>query len=126
MIRQQFENLLPDDPVTTPYLAKEGEEPVGRCLENLELRHENNFFARIDNQRLFVWGVPWHKPVVYDNLTRVSAELLDLERGGVEEQLSFADYHALDFRIPANSKAIAKGCYPKGDVPLVRLGTMDK
>jgi len=124
MIPKQFENLFLDDPVTTPYLAKEGGEPVGRSLENLELRHENNFFARIDGQRLFMWGVPWNKPVEYDNLPKVSEELLGLEKGGSEGQLVFGDYHTLDLRIPTDSEAIIKECYPKGDVPLVRLGTI--
>ena len=125
MIPKQFENLLLDDPVTTPYLAKEGEEPVGRCLENLELCHENNFFARNDGQKLFIWGVPWHKPIEYDNLEKVAEDLLQLENGSQECQLPFADYHALDLRIPADSEAIKAECYPRGDVPLVRLGTLD-
>ena len=123
MIPKQFENLLADDPVTTPYLAKAGEEPVGRCLENLELRHENNFFARNDGQELFVWGVPWHKPVKYSELPKIAQDLLGLEKGSSEGQLPFVDYHALDLRIPVDSEAIKKECYPRGDVPLVRLGT---
>jgi len=124
MTPKQFENFLLDDPVTTPYLAKDGEEPVGRCLENLELRHENNFFARSDNQKLFIWGVPWHKPVEYDDLSKVAGDLLDLERGSCEGRLPFADYHALDLRIPDDSEAFTMECYPQGDVPLVRLGTL--
>jgi hypothetical protein len=125
MVPQQSEGLLLDDPVTSPYLAKKGEEPVGRSLENLELRHENNFFARTDAQRLFVWGVPWHKPVEYDNLAKVSEELLGLEKGSTEGQILFKDYHALDLRIPLSFDAVKKECYPRGNVPFVRLGTAE-
>jgi hypothetical protein len=125
MIQQQSANLLLDDKITTPYLAKEGEEPVGRSLENLQLKHENNYFARRDGQKLLIWGAPWRKFVEYDNLSKVSEELLELEKGSVVAPFIFADYHALDFRIPADSEAIKKECYPRGEVPLVRLGTIE-
>ena len=125
MSRQQDQHLISNDPITTPSLAKEGGEPVGRCLENLELRHENNVFARNDGQKLFVWGVPWRKFVEYDNLGKVSEDLPGLERGSQEEQLTFGDYHTLDLRVPSNSQAIKMGCYPQGDIPLVHLGTTE-
>jgi len=95
---------------------------VGRSLENLELRHEHNFFARNGNQRLFVWGVPWQRPVEYTDLTKVSEELLGLEKGSQEGNLVLADYHALDLRISADAPAVIKESYPRGEVPLVRLG----
>ena len=126
MIPRQSDGVLLDDPVTTPYQAKEGEEPVGRSLENLELRHEKNFFARSGSQRLFVWGVPWQRFVEYTDLAKVSEELLGLERGSQQGHIVFADYHALDLRIPADSDAIIKENYPRGDVPLVRLGTVER
>ena len=34
------------------------------------------------------------------------------------------DYLARDFRLPAESPALKMGCYPKGDVPGVKLGTL--
>ena len=126
IIQQEPENFVLDDKSMLPYLAKEGEEPVGRCLENLQLTHENNFFARSDNQKLVIWGAPWRKFVEYDNLAKVAEELLGLERGGVEMPITFADYHALDLRVPADSAAVRMGCYPQGTVPLVRLGTLER
>jgi hypothetical protein len=124
MVPTQSEDILLADAVTAPYLAKTGEEPVGRCLENLELRHENNFFARRDGQRLFVWGGLGFKHVEYDDFAKVSEELLGLEKGSLEGSIVFRDYHVLDLRIPADSEAIKMDCYPRGDVPLVRLGTI--
>ncbi|MCL2711022.1 MAG: right-handed parallel beta-helix repeat-containing protein [Planctomycetaceae bacterium] len=126
MLPRQSEGVLLDDPVTSPYQARAGEEPVGRSLENLELRHENNFFARSGNQRLFVWGVPWQRFVEYTDLAKVSEELLGLETGSREGSLIFADYHALDLRIPANADEKIKASYPRGEVPLVRLGTVER
>jgi len=124
MVPAQSEHFLLADAVTAPYVSKTGEEPVGRCLENLELRHENNFFARRDGQRLFVWGAPGFKHVEYEDFAKVSEELLGLEQGSREGSLVFGDYHALDLRVPTYSEAIKKDCYPKGSVPLVRLGTL--
>jgi len=123
--QNRSEGVPLDDKTTVPYLAKEGEEPVGRCLENLQLHHENNYFARLSEQKLFIWGVPWRNPVEYTNLAKVAEDLLGLEKGGVEKPITFADYHALDFRIPVDSEALKMKCYPQGEVPLVRLGTID-
>ena len=55
------------------------------------------------------------------NLDDVRAEL-KFEREGQAAEFRVEDYQARDFRVPVDSPALKMGCYPRGEVPGVRLG----
>ncbi len=96
--------------------------PVGLSLEKLKLTFENNLYSAQPWQGLFHWGVPWKRHKKYRTLSEVQSEL-KLEKGSESSQFSFEDYLTRDFRVPVESTALKKGCYPKGEVPGVKLGT---
>ena len=48
---------------------------------------------------------------------------LKLEGGSQAGEVRFADFLTRDFRVPPDSPVLKMGCYPKGDVPGVVLGT---
>jgi hypothetical protein len=97
--------------------------PVGLTLEKLNLAFENNLYCAQPWQGLFHWGVEWGRHKKYANLEDVRSEL-KLERGSRTADFRVEDHLARDFRVPADSPALKMGCYPKGDVPGVTLGTM--
>ena len=109
---------------TDPYQAKDGNEPLGRSFETLNIKHENNFFAKMDNQKLYMWGVPWSKHRYYDTLENVQTDLPDFEGNAKVGKLDFADYRTLDLRVPEGSDVLKMNCYPQGQVPGVILGTI--
>jgi hypothetical protein len=98
-------------------------EPVGLNLEVLKFTFENNLYWAQPWQALFVWGVGWKRHRTYGTLDDVRSEL-KLESGGQTADLVVADERARDFRVPAESQALKMGCYPRGDVPGVRLGIL--
>jgi hypothetical protein len=49
---------------------------------------------------------------------------LNIDKGSVVAPFVFADYHTLDFRVPANSPALKMNAYPRGEVPGVKLGIL--
>jgi hypothetical protein len=120
---ENFKGVSQNDLDKGVFVAEAGEVPVGRSLETTKFQHENNFFARRGNQKLFVWGAPWSNFKEYDSLVAIPKELLGIEKGSREDQIEFFDSHSLDLRIPADAEQLLKDCYPKGSVPGVRLGT---
>ena len=96
--------------------------PVGLTLEALQITFENNLYGVQPWQGLFHWGTPWRRHKKYAKLADVQAEL-KLESRSQTADFRVEDYLARDFRVPAESSALKMGCYPKGDVPGVKLGT---
>ncbi len=94
---------------------------TGLSLEKLHLAFEGNLYCPGLGQDLFNWGVTWKKHHRYATLDQLRRDLSLDQRGEVAE-LHFEDYHGLDFRVPENSPAVRKDCYPHGEVPHVRLG----
>ena len=106
------------------YLAKDtAGGPVGLTLEKLEITFENNLYCAQPWQGLFHWGAAWRRHKKYATLADVQSEL-KLESGSQTAEFRVEDYLARDFRVPADSPALKMGCYPKGDVPGVKLGIM--
>jgi hypothetical protein len=46
------------------------------------------------------------------------------EKDGMVLDPQFADWKNLDLRVPADSPLLSRGCYPKGEVPGVKLGVV--
>ncbi len=92
-------------------------------LEDLHLTFGHNFYAPGPGQGLFNWGVTWKRHKKYNDLDLVR-EQLALAQGSKVGAFHIQDYFGDDFRVPADSRAIEMGCYPKGTVPGVRLGPL--
>jgi len=93
-------------------------------LEKLSLTFKDNLYYADSGQGLFNWGVAWKKHRRYVTLEQVCGEL-GFEQGSTAAAVRLRDYWALDMRVPAGSQAIRMDCYPRGDVPGVRLGTWE-
>ena len=103
--------------------ARDGEtRPDGLTLEKLSITFRDNLYSTGPDQELFNWGVTWQKHKKYRRLDDVRTEL-NLEQGSKLVEITFKDFSSLDFRLSANSPAIRLNCYPKGQVPGVKLGT---
>jgi Right handed beta helix region/Chondroitinase B len=106
------------------FVAKDGlGAPAGLSLEKLAITFENNLYDARPWQGLFHWGVAWKRHRQYAKLDDVRAEL-GLERGGQAAEFRVGDFPSRDFRVPADSPALKLGCYPRGDVPGVKLGIL--
>ncbi len=104
--------------------AKAGEAASdGLSLEKLELTLRDNLYFAAPGAELFNWGVTWKKNTRYRSLEQVRKEL-GLEQGSTITEFTVKDFAALDFRVPADSPAVKMRCYPQGEVPGVRLGTL--
>jgi hypothetical protein len=115
----------PKDDMAAEYQAKRKTgAPVGLSLEKLNLVFEGNLYAVQPGQVLFGWGPKWARHKQYETPDALRAEL-KLETGRVIESLPFANVHARDFRLPADSPALRAGCYPQGEVPGVKLGAIN-
>ena len=97
--------------------------PAGLTLETLAITFANNLYDARPWQGLFNWGVDWKKHKKYAKLDDVRAEL-KLESGSEAAEFRVENYQSFDFRVPANSPALKMGCYPKGNVPGVKLGIL--
>lgn len=95
--------------------------PADTSLEKLQFDFQDNLYCLGPGQSLFHWGVPWRKHKSYDGLAEIQQEL-SLAQGSALEELQLSDYAAYDLRVPANSPALEKACYPRGSVPGVLLG----
>ncbi len=114
----------PAQDVASGYQARgKSGAPAGLTLETLAIRFENNLYDSRPWQGLFVWGVEWKRHKRYAKLADVQAEL-KLETGGLATEIQFADFHGRDLRVPADSPALKRGCYPRGEIPGVQLGTL--
>ncbi|MCY3020807.1 MAG: right-handed parallel beta-helix repeat-containing protein [Planctomycetota bacterium] len=112
--------------IAADYQAKSKEgAPVGLDLAKLKLTFENNCYHAERGEGLFNWGPAWKKNRKYGSLDDVRKEL-SLESGGQCAEFVVGDYLTRDLRVPADSPALKLGCYPKGAVPGVVLGTLGK
>ncbi len=68
-------------------------------------------------------SVDWKRHKRYATPGEVRAEL-KLESGGQAAEFRVENVQSRDFRVPADSPALKMGCYPKGEVPGARLGTL--
>jgi hypothetical protein len=103
------------------YQAGKDQSPTGLNLQKLKITFQGNLYAVNPGQGLFNWGCTWRKHRKYSNLDDVRKEL-KLTDGCRVDKVQFADLLSLDLRVPADSPPVKMGCYPKGDVPGVRLG----
>ncbi|MHC4165364.1 MAG: right-handed parallel beta-helix repeat-containing protein [Planctomycetota bacterium] len=112
-----------DDQRHWPKSMQETDNTTERqSLENLEMKFENNLYAPAPGQGLFNWGVTWKRHEKYSDLDAVRQQLA-FEKGGRRGEAAFADISKLDLRVPSGSPAVKMRCYPRGNVPRVRLGT---
>lgn len=120
---------LPDDgkavaDLAAGYQAKDASgNPVGLSLEHLKLTIRDNLYVTRPGQGLLNWGTTWKRHRCYADLDEARREL-GFEEGGRAEAVHFGDVARRDFRVAADSPAMAMGCYPQGDVPGVRLGVL--
>lgn len=104
--------------------AKDAKDvPPGLSLEKLNIRFAENLYAVDEGQGLFHWGTTWKRHERYADVAAVR-KALSLEQNSRVAPFVFADYLTRDFRIPRDSPALKMGCYPKGEVPGVRLGVL--
>ncbi len=112
----------PKDDIAAPYQAREKQgAPSGLSLEKLKLTFENNLYCAAPEQGLFIWGTAWHKHEKYTAVDQIQ-KALNMENGGQSADPRFADFAQRDLRVPGDGPAVKMGCYPKGDVPGVKLG----
>lgn len=93
-------------------------------LENLNIRFENNFYARDKsdaNSALLNWGTAWKRNRKYASFDDLRSEL-GFEKTGAEGEFAMRDYLTRDFRLPASSPVWKMKAYPQGEVPGVLLG----
>jgi hypothetical protein len=90
-------------------------------LEGLKLSFSQDVYAVHGAQGLFNWGVTWKPHQQYRSLDDVRREL-QLEKESVVAPVAFENFSGRDLRISADSPAARMGCYPRGEVPGVRLG----
>ncbi|MBN2132238.1 MAG: right-handed parallel beta-helix repeat-containing protein [Sedimentisphaerales bacterium] len=90
-------------------------------LEELNLTLENNLYWPGPGHGLFHWGVPWKRHKRYESLKQVQEELSLAAESRIAE-FRVEGFSSLDLRLPADSPAIERHCYPQGAVPGVRLG----
>jgi hypothetical protein len=95
--------------------------PEGLTLEDLAFTMEGNLLAAKPGAQLYQWGCAWAPHETYDTIPAIN-EALGLERGSRVAELQFADWASLDLRVPADSPMLSMGCYPRGEVPGVKLG----
>jgi hypothetical protein len=109
----------------TEYKAKDRQGvPADLSLEKLNFQFSNNVLASTTKGTLWNWGLPWFGRIRrYSELDEMRREL-NIDKGSTVAPLVFANYHALDLRVPADSPALKMNAYPRGEVPGVRLGIM--
>ena len=100
-------------------MAVSGQGPL--CLELLNFVINGNVYWGGDNVPLMRWG----NLLTYQNLADLRAGE-GFEKDGAVLDPQFADWKDLDLRVPADSPLLKMGCYPKGEVPGVRLGTIGR
>jgi hypothetical protein len=108
------------------YQAREEQgQPHGLSLDQLRLALTDNLFAQHPGQASVRWGVPWRRHSVFSEPARAATELPGIETRSRLVDAPFANPAARDFRLPAGHPAHLDGCYPRGEVPGVRLGTSE-
>jgi hypothetical protein len=99
--------------------------PSGSALADLKLNLRDNIYYPGPGQGLFNWGVTWKRHKRYLDLETVYREL-SFGQGSRIVDIGIKDFHKLDLRIPMDSPARKMQCYPKGNVPGVRLGKYER
>lgn len=96
-------------------------QPVGLSLEKLNFALNGNVYWGSETVPLMAWrGL-----LNYQNLQDLRAGE-GFEKDGVVLDPQFADWKNLDLRVPADSPLVKMGCYPRGEVPGIKLGVMKK
>jgi len=96
-------------------------QPKGLFLEKLNFSFDGNIYWSGTAVPLMMWkGL-----LEYVDLQPLSAAE-GFEKNGAILDPQFANWREYDLRVPEGSPLITKGCYPRGDVPGVRLGVMKK
>jgi hypothetical protein len=109
--------------IASAYAAKTSEgQPQSLTLEKLQLRFEKNVFFAAPSQGWFKWGPTWARHKSYASLSEFQSAL-GIAPDNQTLNPGFSDLHQLDFRLPAETMAQLKECYPQGQVPGVKLGT---
>ncbi|MCH5377303.1 MAG: hypothetical protein JJ992_25350, partial [Planctomycetes bacterium] len=125
--QRQWPTSMQTAPDTRPPAGEKSEQapaqPMDLSLEDLRLAFEGNLYWPGPGQDLFNWGVTWKKHKRYANLDELRQDLSIDQRGEVAE-FHVMDFAGLDFRVPGDSPAVRKDCYPHGEVPNVRLGIL--
>ena len=121
------DSIKPKDDIAAPYKSREKGAPADLNLESLKLTFENNLYFAAPGQGFFNWGTAWQKHEKFASVEEIK-KAIGLENAGASQAADprFADYLSHDLRVPAESPAIKMGCYPKGDVPGVRLGILNE
>ena len=99
--------------------------PSQPTLEGLKLGLHDNLYYAAPGQGVFNWGTLRRRNRQYASLDEMRGELA-LEAGSEVVEPGFADITTRDFRVPADSPLLTKGCYPRGEVPGVRLGIIPR
>jgi Right handed beta helix region len=103
------------------YQAKDGAgAPAGLTLETLKITFDNNLYDARPWQGLFHWGVDWKRHKKFTRLADVRQKL-KFESGGSAGEFPVENLGARDFRVPPDSQALTAGCYPRGEIPGVKL-----
>jgi hypothetical protein len=123
-IRQSETDAGPKQDVAAEYKAQGAVDgPEDLSLEKLNLQLTGNVFWAEPWQGLYQWGCAWRRHRTYSELDSLTREL-GLEVGSRVVEPAFCDPAAGDFRLPADHPALKLGCYPRGEVPGVRLGAI--
>lgn len=96
-------------------------QPVGLSLEKLNFAINGNVYWGGETGPLMVWG----GLIRYQNLMDLRAGE-GFEKDGVVLDPKFADWEKLDLRVAEDSPLIKMCCYPRGEVPGVKLGVIKK
>jgi arylsulfatase A-like enzyme len=94
-------------------------QPAGLSLEKLNFVINGNVYWGGEAVPLMMWG----GLLSYQNLKDLRATE-GFEKEGVMLDPQFADPEKLDLRVPADSPLMRMGCYPRGEVPGVKLGVI--
>jgi len=105
---------------STPEPGVDQALPNNVSLADLHLELINNLYAIRERQPLFIWGPSWMRHISYRTLADLR-RALRLERGSRKGTVDFRDYAARDFSVSPMSDAVRMNCYPRGEVPGVRL-----
>ena len=94
-------------------------QPAGLSLEKLNLSINGNVYWGGEAVPLMRWG----SLLSYHTLKDLRAGE-GFEKDGAALDPQFADWKNLDLRVPPDSPPLKMGCYPKGEVPGVKLGVI--
>jgi hypothetical protein len=94
-------------------------QPAGLSLEKLSFSINGNVYWGGEAVPLMRWG----SVLSYGTLKDLRAGE-GFEKDGAVLDPQFADWRKLDLRVPADSPLIKMGCYPRGEVPGVKLGVI--